>query len=260
MIELSKKLLSTVGRTNAKYKMIQGGDRILLGLSGGKDSLALAHVLKHMQRVTPEKFEFKAVTLSYGMGEDFSYLRDHCDEYGIDWEGIDSTIFETSKEKIRRNSSFCSFFSRMRRGYLYTYALEHGYNKLAIGHHLDDAAESFFMNFTYNGALRTLAPKYRAKNGIEVIRPFIFVRERQLRENAVRNGLSVVGDEACPAMRFDVKMPHARAETKQLLSELERQNPKLFISLKAAFENIHLGTFFAPEYLAQNVDGEPENE
>ena len=201
-------------------------------------------MLKHIQNVTPEKFEFKAVTLSYGMGEDYAYLTKHCNEHGIEHEVIDSSIFEISKEKIRKNSSFCSFFSRMRRGYLYTYALKHGFNKLAIAHHLDDAAESFFMNFTYNGALRTLAPKYRGKNGIVVIRPFIFVRERQLRENAIKNELRVVGDEACPAMRFDVKMPHARYETKQLLANLEKENPKLFTSLKAAFENIHTDTFF----------------
>ncbi|KEA46036.1 tRNA 2-thiocytidine biosynthesis TtcA family protein [Campylobacter mucosalis] len=247
MIDLSKKLLSIVGRTNAKYKMVCGGDKILLGLSGGKDSLALAFVLKHMQNVTPEKFEFKAVTLSYGMGEDYGYLTKFCNEHGIEHEVIDSSIFEISKDKIRKNSSFCSFFSRMRRGYLYTYAQKHGFNKLAIAHHLDDAAESFFMNFTYNGALRTLAPKYTAKNGIEVIRPFIYVRERALRENAIRNELFVIGDEACPAMRFDVKMPHARSETKELLAQLEKQNPKLFTSLKAAFENIHLNTFFDPK-------------
>lgn len=244
MIELSKKLLRIVGQTNAKYKMFGEGDKILLGLSGGKDSLSLAHILKHFQNVTPEKFEFKAVTLSYGMGENFDYLKAHCAEHGINYDVIDSSIFELSKEKIRRNSSFCSFFSRMRRGYLYTYALKNGFNKLAIAHHLDDAVESFFMNFTYNGALRTLAPKYVAKNGLVLIRPLIFVRERQLRDNATRNNLCVIGDEACPAMRFDVKMPHARFETKQLLASLEKANPKLFISLKAAFENIHSDTFF----------------
>ncbi|AII15287.1 adenine nucleotide alpha hydrolase, possible tRNA 2-thiocytidine biosynthesis protein [Campylobacter iguaniorum] len=244
MIDLSKKLIRQVGQTNAKYKMFEKGDRILLGLSGGKDSLALAHILKHFQNVTPEKFEFEAVTLSYGMGEDYAYLTKHCEEHGIKHSVIDSSIFEISKDKIRKNSSFCSFFSRMRRGYLYTYALEHGFNKLAIAHHLDDAAESFFMNFTYNGALRTLAPKYKAKNGLILIRPLINVRERQLRDNATRNELFVIGDEACPAMRFDVKMPHARHETKELLANLESQNPKLFTSLQAAFENIHKDTFF----------------
>lgn len=244
MIDLSKKLIRQVGQTNAKYKMFEKGDKILLGLSGGKDSLALAHILKHFQNVTPEKFEFEAVTLSYGMGEDYAYLTKHCEEHGIKHSVIDSSIFEISKDKIRKNSSFCSFFSRMRRGYLYTYALEHGFNKLAIAHHLDDAAESFFMNFTYNGALRTLAPKYKAKNGLILIRPLINVRERQLRDNATRNELFVIGDEACPAMRFDVKMPHARHETKELLANLESQNPKLFTSLQAAFENIHKDTFF----------------
>lgn len=245
MIDLSKKLIRQVGQTNAKYKMFEKGDKILLGLSGGKDSLALAHILKHFQNVTPDKFEFEAVTLSYGMGEDYAYLTKHCNAHGIKHSVIDSSIFEISKDKIRKNSSFCSFFSRMRRGYLYTYALEHGFNKLAIAHHLDDAAESFFMNFTYNGALRTLAPKYRAKNGLVLIRPLINVRERQLRDNATRNNLFVIGDEACPAMRFDVKMPHARYETKQLLAQLEKENPKLFTSLQAAFENIHTDTFFA---------------
>jgi len=244
MIEISKKLLRIVGQTNAKYKMFEENDRILLGLSGGKDSLNLAHILKHFQSVSPQNWDFKAVTLSYGMGENFDYLKTHCKEHDIDYEVIDSEIFELSKDKIRRNSSFCSFFSRMRRGYLYSYALKNGYNKLAISHHLDDAAESFFMNFTYNGALRTLAPKYRAQNGIVVIRPLIFAREKQLRDSAMRNGLQTVGDEACPAMRFDVKMPHARFETKQLLAKLESENPKLFISLKAAFENLHSDTFF----------------
>lgn len=241
---ISKKILSTIGKTNAKYKMFEDGDKILLGLSGGKDSITLAHILKHFQKVSPEKWEFKAVTLSYGMGENFDYLISHCKEHSIEHEIIDSSIFELSKEKIRKNSSFCSFFSRMRRGYLYSYAKENGYNKLALGHHLDDACESFFMNFTYNGALRTLAPKYTAQNGISVIRPMIFLRERQLKDSVLRNAIQTIGDEACPAMRFDIKMPKARAQTKELLESLERENPKLFVSLKSAFENIHLDTFF----------------
>ncbi len=243
-IEISKKLLRIVGQTNAIYSLFEEGDKILLGLSGGKDSLSLAHILKHFHAHSPVKWSFKAVTLSYGMGEDFTYLKNHCAEHGIEHEVIDSSVFELSKEKIRKNSSFCSFFSRMRRGYLYSYALKNGFNKLAIAHHLDDACESFFMNFIYNGALRTLAPKYTAENGIIVIRPLIFAREKQLRDNATRNNLQVIGDEACPAMRFDVKMPHARYETKQLLAKLESEHPKLFTSLKAAFENIHTDTFF----------------
>lgn len=250
MINLSKKLVSQCGRTNAKYSLIGEKDRVLLGLSGGKDSLALAHILKRMQSVAPFDFDLKAVTVSYGMGEDYTSLHNHCNEHEISHEIVDTNTYELAKTKIRKNSSFCSFFSRMRRGALYTYALENGYNKVAIAHHLDDAAESFFMNFIYNGAMRSLTPKYTAKNGLVVIRPLIHVRERQLRDNATNNHLEVIGDEACPAMRFDIKMPHARAGTKELLANLEKEHPKLFISLKSAFENIHLSSFMGEEYLS----------
>lgn len=241
---ISKKLIRKVGQTNAKYKMFEKNDKILLALSGGKDSLTLAYIMNHFKSVTPEKFSFEAATLSYGMGEDYTYLTELCNDIGIKHSVINSSIFDISKDKIRKNSSFCSFFSRLRRGYLYTFALENGFNKLAIAHHLDDAVESFFMNFTYNGVIRTLCPKYTAKNGLIVIRPLINVRERQLRDHVTRNNLFVIGDEACPAMRFDIKMPHARAKTKELLATLEANNTKLFTSLSSAFENIHIDTFF----------------
>ena len=169
MIEISKKLLRVVGQTNAKYKMFEEGDKILLALSGGKDSMILSHILKHFSSVSPLNWDFHTVTVSYGIGENFTELKKHFATHGITHDVIDTKIFEFGKEKIRANTTFCSFCSRMRRGYLYTYALENGFNKIAIAHHLDDAAESFFMNLTYNGALRTLAPKYTAENGIVII-------------------------------------------------------------------------------------------
>jgi tRNA(Ile)-lysidine synthase TilS/MesJ len=242
-IKLSKKLQSIVGKTNATYGLIKEGDKVLVGLSGGKDSLTLIHAIKHLQRVTPFDFTFQAVTIGYGMGEQFDYLQKHCDASGIDYKPVETNIYDTAQTSIRKNSSFCSYFSRMRRGALYNYALEHGFNKLALGHHLDDAAESFFMNFMYNGAIRSMPPIYKAYNDIEVIRPLIFARERQLRAFADDNGLSTIGDEACPAMKIDIKMPYARANTKELLAKLEADNPELFISLKAAFKNVQKESF-----------------
>lgn len=245
-ILFSKKLQKIFGQTNAKYALIEEGDKVLVALSGGKDSHTMLHMIARLKRIAPFDFEFKTVTLSYGMGENLSFLAEHCKAHGIEHEIIDSNIFEIAEGHIRENSSFCSFFSRMRRGALYTYALEHGYNKLALGHHLDDAAESFFMNLFQNGAMRTLAPKYRATNGIVVIRPLILTREAQLDYFAKSNELSVIGDEACPAMSFKAKMPYKREETKNFLKDLEKEKPQLFTMLKSAFEHIHDDTFFDP--------------
>lgn len=242
--ELSKKLLRVVGRANGEFELIGEGDKIMVGLSGGKDSLTLVHTLAHMQRVAPFKFEFVAATINYGMGENLTHLQNHCKEYGIPHIVIETEIFSIAQSHIRENSSFCSFFSRMRRGALYTSALEQGCNKLALGHHLDDALESFFMNLFYNGALRTLAPMYKADNGLLVIRPLIKARERQLAAFAQTNEFQTIGDEACPAMHFPVKMPVARAKTKAWLSKLEEEHEDLFLMASSAFSHIHDDTFF----------------
>ena len=249
MVQLSKKLLSTVGRTNAKYQLMNEGDKVLLGLSGGKDSLTLAHALNHRRRVVPFDFDFLAVTIDYGDGTDFSALIAHCQEYDIPHIVYKTKIYERAKDTIRENSSYCSYFSRMRRGALYEVALEKGYEKLALGHHLDDAVESFFMNFLYNGALRSMPPIYKAENGLLVIRPLIEVRERKLIAAAHDNAMPTLGDETCPGFNFAGKMPHARAETKKLLYEMEKNNNQLFVSIKAAFEHIHESTFFDNEKL-----------
>ena len=243
----SKKIMSKLGRTNAEFNLIQEGDKILVGLSGGKDSLTMIHAMAEQQRRAPFKFEFIAVTVGYGMGENFDSLSQHCKEYNIPHIVHDTKIYELAEEKIRKNSSFCSFFSRMRRGTLYGIAEKNGCNKLALGHHMDDAAESFFMNFIYNGQMRSLAPKYKAENGLIIIRPLIQMRERQLSAFVVDNNIEAIGDEACPAMRFDIKMPHARANMKGMLSRMEKEFPSLFTSMNAAFKNISVDSFFDKE-------------
>ena len=239
--------MSKLGKTNAEFELIEEGDKILVGLSGGKDSLTMIHAMKEQQRRAPFDFEFIAVTIGYGMGENFDNLAEHCKEYNIPHIIHDTKTYELAKEKIRKNSSFCSFFSRMRRGYIYSVAKEQGCNKVALGHHLDDAAESFFMNFIYNGQMRSLAPKYKAENGLIIIRPLIQMRERQLSAFVLDNNISAIGDEACPAMRFDVKMLHARANTKVMLAKMEKEYPSLFTSMNAAFKNISVDSFFDKE-------------
>ena len=244
MIKVSKKILKQIGRTNAQLKLIQDNDKVLVGLSGGKDSLTMVHSLKYMQQNAPFKFEFKALTIDYGMGENFDKLIQHCNINNIPHHIHKTNIYNLAKDKIRENSSFCSFFSRMRRGALYTYALDNGFNKIALGHHLDDAVESFFMNLFYNGQMRSMPPIYKAKNGLLIIRPMIMLREKQLIDFANKNNLPIIGDEACPAMQFNVKMPYARAKIKNFLKDIEKEYDNIFNIIKSGFHNISDDTFF----------------
>lgn len=247
MISPSKKILKVVGKTNAEFKLIGEGDKVLVGFSGGKDSLTLLHCLKHMQAHAPFNFEFEAVTIQYGMdGENYDFLTKHCQDHGIKHSVYKTDIYGIAQDTIRENSSFCSYFSRMRRGALYTYAQENGFDKVALGHHFDDAVESFFMNMFYNGTMRSMAPIYKAQRGFHLIRPLIQLRERQCRAFADDNALQTIGDEACPGLKMKVKMPHARANTKEWLHSLEEQNGDIFKMIQASFKHIHDDTFLDP--------------
>lgn len=247
-ILISKKLQKSFGKCVREYDLINEGDKIAVGLSGGKDSLSLLHLIKNFKKIVPFDFEYVALTVDYGMGQNFDYIENHCKEHEIEFVLKRTQIAQTVEEHIRENSSFCSYFSRMRRGVLYSATQELGFNKLALGHHLDDAAESFFMNMFYNGSLRTLAPKYKSKYDIEVIRPLIKIRESQTENFAKENNLATVRDDMCPAMKFPVKMPFAREKTKEWLKIMEKEHDELFKMLKTSFEHLHAETFFDKRY------------
>lgn len=247
---ISKKILSIFGKTNAEYGLIKEGDKVLLGLSGGKDSILLATILARLQAHAPFNFEFKAITIDYGRYGEYDYIFEYCKKLNIPYELYNTKIYEALEANKRPNSSYCSFCSRMRRGALYSKALESGFNKLALAHHLDDAAESFVMNLSFNGVLRSMSPIYKAENGIEVIRPLIFVRERQIIDFIKSNEIYIAQDCNCPInWQSDDKKPYAREAAKQLLLQLESNNPDFFISLKKAFSNLHINSFCDKRYL-----------
>ncbi len=151
------------------------------------------------------------------------------------------------RRQLGKIALFVDYFSRMRRGAIYSYATEKGFNKVALGHHLDDAVESFFMNMLYNGTLRSMPPIYRAERGFLVIRPLIEIRESQLKAFVKDNGFETIGDEACPAMRVNIKNPYARDKMKEWLKSIEYEHKNLFKMLKASFKHIHDDTFFDPK-------------
>jgi tRNA 2-thiocytidine biosynthesis protein TtcA len=242
----SPKVVKFAGRANGEFKLVEEGDKILVGVSGGKDSFVLLHILNRMRLIAPFRFEIVAVTVDGGTGIDYTPIARHCEEFEIPYILYKTPILEIIREKGREGSSVCSFCARLRRGALYTKALELGCNKIALGHHFDDAVETFFMGLFYNGIMRTLPPKYRAYNGLEVIRPLIKVREKWIEFMAQKNNFPIIsGEESCLALKEGgEKLPYARRQIKEWLRQLERDNPKLFQRLENGFSNLHCDTFF----------------
>lgn len=220
-----KSLLRQVGRAIADYDMIRRGDRILLGLSGGKDSLTLLHILLHLQRYSPVHFELGVITVDPMVeGFDLSPLGPHLASLSIPYYYEAQPIMERAQEHMHKDS-YCSWCARMKRGVMYSVARREHYSVLALAQHLDDLAESFLMSAFHAGQLRTMKAHYRIDAGdLRVIRPLVYVRERQTRDFARQAGLPVIGDN-CPAC---FRMPTRRAHMKQLLAREEIDNKYLF--------------------------------
>jgi tRNA(Ile)-lysidine synthase TilS/MesJ len=184
-----------------KYDMISDGDRIAVGVSGGKDSLALLRCLAEMRRFYPRRYELVALTIDPcfgGVPGDYSGVEKLCEELGVEYvikrTELAKVIFETRKEK-----NPCSLCARMRRGALHDAAKEAGCGKLAMGHHLDDAAETFMMNLLNGGHIGCFSPvTYMSRKDLYVIRPMLFCRESEAARVVRRLGLPVV-KSSCPA-------------------------------------------------------------
>lgn len=231
-----KRLLSKTRAAVEKYNMIEENDRIAVGVSGGKDSVALLVALAEMRRFYPKKFEVVAITLDYQFNNadgDFSEIEKLCEklnvEYVIKKTNLYHVIFETRKE-----TNPCSLCAKMRRGILHDTAKELGCNKIALGHHLDDAAETFIMNLFQGGTIGSFSPvSYLSKKDLTMIRPFVFIRESEISSAVKRNGLPVVKSK-CPADKQT-----ARQETKKLLEELDKKYPGIHEKIVGALEKSH---------------------
>lgn len=228
-----RSLVTAAGRAIGDFDMIRNGDRVLLGLSGGKDSLSLLHVLLHLQKKAPVKFELAACTVDPCSPEfDPSPLKAYMAELGVPYF-YDRQDIVGDAQRNMQGDSFCAYCSRMRRGILYRVAREQRYNVLALAQHLDDLAETLMMSMFFGGKLRTMQAHYRIDAGdLRVIRPFVYVRERQTRDFAHKAGLPVIS-ENCPGC---FAMPTQRFAMKQMLAEQEKLHPKLYASLLTAIK------------------------
>ena len=215
-----QKLLSYMRSAVQQYNMIEEGDRIAVGLSGGKDSVAMLAALARLRSFYPKKFDLVAITLDMRFDDkdtDCSALEELCKEldvpYVIKRTQLAKIVFESGE-----NGGPCSLCARMRRGILHNTAKENGCNKIALGHHLDDVAETFMMNLLNGGTLDCFSPvTYLSRKGIYMIRPMIFARESDCARVVRRGNLPVVKNK-CPADGNT-----ERQEIKELLSSYERK-------------------------------------
>lgn len=241
-----KSLLNPVGRAISDYQMIREGDRILVGLSGGKDSLSLLHLLLHLQRCAPIRFDVAALTVD-PMVEGFepAQLKPYLAKLGVPYFFEAQPIMEMAKQHMGK-PSYCSFCSRIKRGIMYRILRDEGYNVLALGQHLDDLAESFLLSAFHGGQLRTMKARYQNDEGdVRVIRPLVYVRERQTAEFAKVAGLPVIPD-SCPAC---FQMPTQRQHMKELLATEESNNTFLFKSLLTTLKPL-----MEPDYYQARTD------
>ncbi len=222
--------------------MIRAGDRLLLGVSGGKDSLSLLHVLRHFQRCAPVRFELGAITVDPQIeGFDPSGLHAYLASLGVPYFYREQAIMEEARSRMH-GDSFCAYCARMKRGIMYTTMREQGYNVLVLAQHLDDLAESFLMSAFHGGKLNTMKAHYLIDAGdLRVIRPLIYVRERQTADFARSANLPVVPD-SCPAC---FTKPTQRAAMKTLLAQQEREHHQIFKSLLQAMRPL-LGVGLPP--------------
>jgi tRNA(Ile)-lysidine synthase TilS/MesJ len=230
LIKIPKMMMRPIGRAIADFQMIREGDRVLLGLSGGKDSLTLLHVLRHLQRHAPIDFEIGAITIDPMIpGFDPSVLKPYLEEMEIPYIYDAEPIADEAEKFIEDPSfSFCAFCSRMKRGSIYSQARQHGYNVIALAQHLDDLAESFLMSAFHRGQLGTMKAHYVNDQGdLRIIRPLVYVRERQTAAFAENVALPVVPDN-CPAC---FSKPTERQHFKELLAAEEGRYKNLFRNL-----------------------------
>ncbi len=215
-------LLSYVRRAVQDYDMIQEGDRIAIGISGGKDSLILALALRQLQRFYPKKFDIVGITVSLGFDNfDLTGVRTFFEKLEIPFKVIDTQIGEIIFD-IRKESNPCSLCSKMRKGALYDYAKQLGCTKIALGHNKDDINETLLMSLFYEGRIHTMAPKtYMDQVDLHIIRPLIYVPEGDIRGFVRRENLPVV-KSPCP-----VDGKTKREDTKQLIYTIQKEIPRV---------------------------------
>lgn len=228
-----RRILSYLRRAVDDYNMIEEGDKIAVGLSGGKDSILTMLALANLRVFYPKKFELIAITLDIGLDNfDTTYLEKLCKENSVEYH-VEKTHIKEIVFDIRKEKNPCSLCANLRRGILYDTAKKLGCNKVALGHHMDDVMETFFMSLIYEGRIHTFSPvTYLSRKDIKIIRPMVYVPEKEVKRYMKQNEIDVV-KSTCPA-DGETK----REYIKDLIYKLNKENHKVRESIFGAIKRM----------------------
>lgn len=233
--QLEKKLLHYTGKAIADYGLIHHGDRILVCLSGGKDSYTMLTLLKRLQQRAKIDFELMAFTLDQGQpGWDDTGLRQWLSAQGIPHTIITRDTYSIVTDKIPENNTYCALCSRLRRGIIYRYAEEHGFNKIALGHHRDDLIRTLLMSILYNGEVRSMPPKLLSDNKKNIlIRPLSYCQEKDIAAFASLMQFPIIPCNLCGSQQNLM-----RVKVRKLIDELASDNPKVPSNILHALSSV----------------------
>lgn len=232
---VEKKLLHYTGKGIADFNMIQRGDRVMVCLSGGKDSFTMLTILNLLRKRSGNKFEVFAFTLDQAQpGWDDTVLRQWLSDRNIEHEILTRDTYSIVKEKIPQGQTYCSLCSRLRRGIIYRYAEEKGFNKIALGHHRDDMIRTLMMSILYNGDLRSMPPKLLSDNKKHiVIRPMCYVQEKDIITYANEQQFPIIPCTLCGSQENLM-----RKKVTRLIDQLAEDNPKVPSNILHALQSI----------------------
>ncbi len=232
---LEKRLRGKTGKAIADYHMIDEGDRIMVCLSGGKDSYTLLDMLAGLQRVSPVKFELVAVNLDQKQpGFPEHVLPQYLESLGIEYRIVEEDTYSIVMDKLQPGKTMCSLCSRLRRGVLYRTAREIGASKIALGHHMDDLVETMFLNMFHGSRLKTMSPKLVSDDRRNiVIRPLVYCREKDIARFASYREYPIIPCNLCGSQDN-----LQRVHIKNMLAEWEKQSPNRVVSIFRSMQRV----------------------
>jgi len=233
--KLEKRLRRETGRAIEDFNMIEAGDRIMVCLSGGKDSYTLLDILLHLQRKAPIAFDIAAVNMDQKQpGFPEHVLPEYLQGLGVPYHVIERDTYTTVTRVIPEGKTMCSLCSRLRRGTLYGFAEQHGYSKIALGHHRDDIIETLFLNLFHGGKLSSMPPKLRSDDGRNVvIRPLAYCREADIQKYANYREYPIIPCNLCGSQEN-----LQRVQIKKMLNTWDREHPGRVESIFTAMRNV----------------------